>query len=87
MASLGDWDWRSALTTVPAHTLVVHGTVDPIPIASARAWAAALPHARLIALAGVGHFPYLEAPTRFFPAVRAFLADGWPDDAAVTSSP
>jgi proline iminopeptidase len=87
MASLGDWDWRSALATVTARTLVVHGTVDPIPLSSARAWAAALPHARLVALEGVGHFPYLEAPARFFPAVRTFLAGGWPDGSVECMAP
>jgi len=87
LASLGDWDWRAALATFRAPTLVVHGTVDPIPIDSARAWATALPHARLLALGGVGHFPYLEAPARFFPAVRAFLEGGWPDEAVGPSQP
>lgn len=87
MASLGDWDWRTALGTVTARTLVIHGTVDPIPVSGARTWAAALPNARLLALDGVGHFPYLEAPIRFFPAVRAFLAGRWPDGAVACAAP
>jgi len=87
MASLGDWDWSSALATVTARTLVVHGDADPIPISSARAWAAALPHARLLALDGVGHFPYLEAPARFFPAVRTFVAGAWPVGSVQCTAP
>lgn len=81
MASLGSWDWRASMATLPVRTLVIHGTQDPIPLTSAAEWARTLPNARLLALSGVGHFPYLEAPDRFFPAVDAFLAGGWPIDA------
>ncbi len=78
MASLGDWDWREALHALAAPTLVIHGSVDPLPLAGAREWAATLPHARLLVLANVGHFPYLEAPKLFFTAVDAFLRGAWP---------
>lgn len=81
MASLGDWDWRASMKTFPARTLVIHGTVDPIPLASAEEWAATLPNARLLALPSVGHFPYLEVPDAFFSAVNIFLAGDWPADA------
>lgn len=81
IASLGDWDWRPALRAVTAPTLVLHGLADPIPLSTAREWAAALPQARLLTYAGVGHFPYVEAPTRFFEDVAAFLDGGWPDGA------
>ncbi len=74
LASLGNYDWRVGLGRVAAPTLVVHGSGDVISIANAREWATALPRARLLLLDGVGHFPYLEAPERFFPAVDAFLS-------------
>lgn len=79
MASLGDWDWRPALRQLAAPTLVIHGTSDPLPVESAREWAAAIPDARLLLLEGVGHFPYLEVPERFFTAVDEFLQGRWPD--------
>jgi proline iminopeptidase len=80
-ASLGDWDWRPRLRAVTAPTLVIHGTVDPLPLAGARDWAATLPNARLLLLQGVGHFPYLEAPEPFFTAVDTFLRGSWPKGA------
>ena len=73
LQSLGAWDWRPALRGVRAPTLVIHGTEDFIPVATARDWARTLPNGRLLLLDGVGHFPYLEAPDRFFAAVEAFL--------------
>jgi proline iminopeptidase len=75
MASLGQWDWRLSLSQVPAPTLVIHGVKDPLPLEGAKAWAAVLPNCRLLALEGVGHFPYLEVPDRFFEAVNQFLQE------------
>jgi proline iminopeptidase len=73
MASLGQWDWRSALSQVKAPTLVIHGTLDPLPLEGAKDWASVLPNARLLQLNDIGHFPYIEAPERFFKAVDQFL--------------
>jgi proline iminopeptidase len=81
LASLGPYDWRDALRSVPARSLIVHGAEDVIDAASAREWATALPNARLLLLERVGHFPYLEAPERFFGAVETFVRGGWPDGA------
>jgi proline iminopeptidase len=78
MASLGQWDWRDSLRRVTAPALIIHGTRDVLPVAGAREWAGALPHARLLLLEGIGHFPYLEAPARFFTAVHSFLQGRWP---------
>ena len=80
-ASLGSWDWRPALRRVNAPTLIIHGTADPLPVASAREWAAALPDARLLLFQGVGHFPYLEKPDAFFTAVDTYLRGSWPQGA------
>jgi proline iminopeptidase len=75
MASLGQWDWRLSLSRVQAPTLVIHGAKDPLPLEGAKAWAAVLPSCRLLALEGVGHFPYLEVPDRFFETVNQFLQE------------
>jgi len=81
IASLGDYDWRSSLRGVSAPTLVVHGTLDVLPVEGARDWAAVLPDARLLLLEGIGHFPYLEAPEMFFGAVDEFVQGQWPEGA------
>jgi proline iminopeptidase len=55
-------------------TLIVHGEDDLDPVEEAREWVAALPDARLLTLEGVGQFPWVEAPERFYGAVNRFLA-------------
>lgn len=86
-ASLGDWDWRLSLRAVAAPTLVIHGTADPLPLEGAREWSATLPNSRLLVLEGIGHFPYLEAPERFFAAVDEFLEGRWPEGARTVAAP
>lgn len=76
--SLGDFDWRNPLQRVSSPVLVVHGRQEVIPISAAEEWVAALPDSRLLLVEGAGHFPYVEAPGAFFPAVDAFLRGEWP---------
>ena len=58
--------------TVP--TLLVWGEKDRlIPFATAGAYLAAMPRARLLALPDLGHLPQEEAPERTLPLVQAFL--------------
>ena len=73
LRSLGDWDWRPALRAVTAPALVIRGTMDHVPLESAREWEAALPNGRLLSLERSGHFPYLELPEQFFAAAADFL--------------
>jgi proline iminopeptidase len=87
MPSLGEWDWRPSLRGVTAPALVIHGTADVLPVTSARAWAAALPNARLLLLEGIGHFPYLEAPEIFFSAIDEFLQGRWPEGTQAVAVP
>jgi proline iminopeptidase len=74
------WDWRQRITSVQALTLVIHGEEDLIPLESSREWANTLPQARLLVIPGSGHFPHLEAPEEYFPAVERFLSGGWPEE-------
>jgi pimeloyl-ACP methyl ester carboxylesterase len=55
--SLGDWDGTTSLGNVSVPTLIIQGELDPLPIQSARDWAATMPNARLLELKGIGHFP------------------------------
>ena len=79
--SLGNWDWTTSLSRVRVPTLIIQGELDPLPIANAREWAAAMPNARLLALKRIGHFPYVETPELFFAAVDQFLKGDWPEGA------
>ena len=70
--SLGDYDLRDALRTVSCPAIVVHGSEDPIPLASSQSIADGL-GARFVQLGGSGHVPYVEQPELLFPALEAFL--------------
>ena len=78
MGSLGAFDFRPQLAAIKVPTLVIHGASDPIPMASAREWAASLPDGRLLVVEQSGHFPFVERPDVFFPAATAFLKGDWP---------
>ena len=73
--SLGEYDLRPQLrapSPVPRPPCqILHGTSDPIPIASSRELAA-LTHAELIELS-VGHCPHVEATDEFVAALDSFL--------------
>jgi len=74
-------DYRSTVNSVTAQTLVIHGLEDLIPVEGAREWTMSIPQARLLCIPGVGHFPHLEAPEVFFPAINHFLTGKWPEGA------
>jgi pimeloyl-ACP methyl ester carboxylesterase len=60
---------------VTAPALVLAGELDvTTPPAQPRQTAATLPHAQYVELAGVGHFPEVEAPVLFQQTVSAFLS-------------
>jgi len=65
MASIGADAERlaTALAACPVPTVFLHGEEDPIDIdATARATAEVMPQAEVVAIPGVGHFPWLERP-------------------------
>jgi pimeloyl-ACP methyl ester carboxylesterase len=74
----GTWDFRERVRKVSAPTLVVHGREDTVLPNAARLWGTLIEDARVLWLNGVGHFPWLEDPDAFFPAVDAFLGGEWP---------
>ena len=64
------------LDGVQSPTLVVVGEVDPVtPVAAAEEIVTALPPgmAHLEVVPGAGHFPWLDAPERFWPIVSEFV--------------
>ena len=82
---LGGWlgvrrGWREEalrpLAEARTPTLVLWGERDAVlPVRQVRAAAAALPHARIRTLPGVGHAAQLEDPGGFVREVEAFLRD------------
>jgi pimeloyl-ACP methyl ester carboxylesterase len=78
--SLGEWDWREDSQRLTMPLLVIQGDADIEPD-SAREWAQYAPNARVLMMAGVGHFPFFEDPDRFFGAIQQFLKGEWPSEA------
>jgi pimeloyl-ACP methyl ester carboxylesterase len=75
-ASLGDYDLRPRIHErfgpLPTpHSLVMHGTHDPIPIEGSRELAGLL-NAKLVELP-VGHCPHVEVTEEFVAALDEFL--------------
>jgi len=72
--SLGDFNLLAPgmLDSVHAHTLIIHGRQDPIPLVSSEAAAKAL-GATLVVIEHSGHVPYVEQPHALFSAMREFL--------------
>lgn len=80
LTAIADLDLRPLLTTALAGrtvpTLVLYGDAEPISLANAEDWVAAIPGAKLVVLPHAGHFPWLEAnpvAKEFFKVVGDFL--------------
>jgi 3-oxoadipate enol-lactonase len=68
------FDAFDRVASIPAETLVVHGTEDAVvDPRNARLLAERIPHARLELLEGCGHLPFWEEPERLCGLVRNFL--------------
>lgn len=74
LGDLGPYDWRSLLRGLAVPLLVVAGTADQEPIEHAAEWAELAPDGLLLALDGVGRYPWAEVPGRFNEIVGRFLA-------------
>ena len=78
-SSLGQtWDLSDRVKGIRVPTLIVHGLEDLVLPNAARLWGTLVKDARVMWLEGVGHFPWLEDPDSFFPAVDGFLRGEWP---------
>lgn len=73
LVDLGRYDWRDTLGDLDIPVLVVVGDTDPAGVAAGEAWVQGLPDARGVVFPGVGRFPWVEAPERFFREVDVFL--------------
>jgi proline iminopeptidase len=78
LGSFAGYDWRDSIAPLPVRRLVIHGAQDAFPLEGSREWVPPGSNARLLVVDGAGHFPFLERPDVFFPAVEAFLGGDWP---------
>jgi len=67
------FDFHSDLVKIRAHTLFIHGDVDPLPQEWVEKMCALIPDSKLCIVENAGHFPWLEQPHLFFMFVQAFL--------------
>lgn len=77
MRLLRELDVAGQLARVACPTLVCVGELDPVtPVAAAREIFEALPEgrARLEVIEGAGHFPWKDAPARYWPLLTQFVA-------------
>lgn len=84
-ASLGDYDFLPRLRGLRVPALIIEGEQSVTTVSSARAWAEYLPNGRLLLIPNAGHYPQVEQPRLFFPAVETFLRGGWPEGAVKLS--
>ena len=78
MASLGDWDFRPLMRRLRMPALVMEGARTNVPLDATRAWAAALPNARLLLIQEAGHEFFLDQPEAFARAADQFLHGRFP---------
>lgn len=77
LAILREADLRARLGAVAPPTLLVQGERDTlVPPAAAGTTARLLPDARVVAIAGAGHAPFLSHPERFVETVEGFVDGG-----------
>ena len=70
--SLGEFDLRPALRSIPIPAVIVHGESDPIPIDATAELAECL-RTPLHRVARCGHVPYVEQPDEFTRIVGGWL--------------
>ncbi len=71
---LGDADLRPLLATIKQATLILHGERDTLaPLAAAEFTAIQIPNARLVAIAGAGHAPFISHPEPFIAVIEEFV--------------
>ena len=79
----GSWDLTAPAHSIKAQTLVVRAERDYFANPEgAKAWAAAIPGARLLTLPGLGHLAVFEKPDAVITPLQEFLAGKWPAGAA-----
>ena len=71
--TLRNYDLLSQLESISCPVLIIGGDYDMVPPASNEAIHRRISGSQLVIMKNCGHFPFIETPDQFFPAVRAFL--------------
>ena len=80
LGTIEGFDWTDSLAAVAqVPRLVVHGSRDNTPLAGTREWVTGTRNARMLVVAGAGHWPHVERAETVIPAIERFLAGAWPD--------
>jgi proline iminopeptidase len=79
LGSFGAFDWRPELSRVRVPRLIIHGERDNIPLTGNKEWVAGQATARLLVIAGAGHWPHYERPAQTLIAIDTFLRGRWPE--------
>jgi proline iminopeptidase len=66
------YDWSERVRALSTPTLVIHGTLDPLPLADSTS-NSYIGHATVALIPNAGHMPFWEAPERFFSLLDSFL--------------
>lgn len=77
-ASLGDWDFRSAMKDVKIPALVVEGAETLFPLDDSREWVKSLPNACYLLIPNAGHMIWADQPEVVISAVDHFFKGNWP---------
>ncbi|MHC4064716.1 MAG: alpha/beta fold hydrolase [Planctomycetota bacterium] len=68
-----DSSWERGLVGLGGKVTIIHGRQDPVPWSVVDDTQGLVPQAKVIALEGCGHFPWLETPDRFDAALDQAL--------------
>ena len=66
------YDWRERVRALSTPTLVIHGELDPLPLAYS-AHESYIANEQVVVVPAAGHMPFWEAPERFFSSLDSFL--------------
>jgi proline iminopeptidase len=72
--SLAAEDPTTRLATISCPTPVIHGEIDPVPVAFGRSLADSIAGAQFAPIPGASHFPFIEDREPFERVLRPFLA-------------
>lgn len=83
ISSFGNWNFNGQFGDLKIPVLIIQGTYDPVPLASAKEWNASLPNSKLWIIKDVGHLPFMEKPDEVLSGIDTFLKGIWPVDSKI----
>jgi proline iminopeptidase len=78
LASLGEWDFRSAMKSVTMPALVLEGAATHVPLDATQEWVKSLPNARFLLIPDAGHLIWIDQPEAVISAMDDFFRGNWP---------